>query len=64
MMMILSVGTKFSYCQDLQTTNAFKEESRKNYFGTYVFVVASLIPNNNTFFLEIDYGSKLNVKSG
>ena len=39
-----------------------RDQSR-GYIGTSLFILTSLIPGDNTFFYEIDYGHRLNEKS-
>ncbi|MBN2350743.1 MAG: hypothetical protein JXJ22_18035 [Bacteroidales bacterium] len=49
-----------------QKAVSFKEDNsqeKKNYLATSVFVLSSLIPDDNTFFFEIDYGRRLNPKN-
>jgi hypothetical protein len=51
------------YCQETTGTDIQVNSYKKNYLGTSVFVLYSLAPNDNTYFFEIDYGRKLNVKN-
>lgn len=55
------IATHVVYSQtSLKKQSEWTEE--KHYIATSVFILSSFIPNDNTFFYEIDYGYKLNSK--
>ena len=45
------------------TNDENPRDHSRGYIGTSLFILTSLIPDDNTFFYEIDYGHRLNEKS-
>ncbi len=61
--LLFSLIANAAFCQKNVTTNNNSGLSEKNYLATSVFVLTSLIPGDNTYFYEIDYGRKINAKT-
>ncbi len=58
----MAFNTQIIFAQTTVNDSLWKD-TEKNYFGTSVFILASLIPDDNTYFFELDYGYRLTPKS-
>lgn len=60
---LFSLMMNLAFSQQKATLNDNVGSLKKNYLATSVFVLASLIPGDNTYFYELDYGRRINEKS-
>ena len=59
--LLLATTSTSLFASQYDTTYTIQEE-KKNYLATSVFILSSLIPDDDTYFYELDYGRKLSKR--
>lgn len=61
LVLLTAIISSSLFASHYNSTDTIQKE-KKNYFATSVFILSSLIPDDDTYFYELDYGRKLTSK--